>query len=199
MKGEVDSVKASKGFWYVDELFEDEKVGTKKERKFEFETRLVSLNGLGSFIQILAWSLLAIVLVLMIYFMFQNFNFKSNNKKIGTSSVQSNIISKEDIFESNHINEVNSALKEKDFKRAIRWYFIWLLKELNNNDFIVFESHKTNYDYISELTIEDKVLDEDMAKIKECIKYYEYLWFGDFKIDSDGFYRIEKIFKSLIF
>ena len=89
--------------------------------------------------------------------------------------------------------KIKRAKNTKDFRLATRLYFVWIIKELSDKEYIKWKKRKTNYNYQSE------VLNEPFAEdFKKSIKNYEFIWYGKYDILSDDFKSVEKSFKVLI-
>lgn len=76
-----------------------------------------------------------------------------------------------------------------DYRLAVRYYYLWLLKKLSNREIIDWHWDKTNRDYVYE--IKNDMLRKDF----EYLSYvYDYSWYGDFPLDSTAFAKAEKAF-----
>lgn len=76
-----------------------------------------------------------------------------------------------------------------DYRLAVRYYYLWLLKKLSNKELIDWHWDKTNRDYLYE--IKNDMLRKDF----EYLSYvYDYSWYGDFPLDSAAFAKAEKAF-----
>jgi len=97
----------------------------------------------------------------------------------------------EDIRKINLDQIIEDAIKQNDFRKAVRYLYLKLLKELDSKGFIAWRINKTNRDYSSELT---------KKELKPDFKYlsmvYEYVWYGDFAIQQIGFETIHSNYKN---
>lgn len=58
----------------------------------------------------------------------------------------------ENIVQSENIGElIASAVKDGDFRLAIRYYYLQLLRQLNQKELIKYEFQKTNSEYLNEI------------------------------------------------
>ncbi|HDZ03591.1 hypothetical protein LCGC14_0127730 [marine sediment metagenome] len=76
-------------------------------------------------------------------------------------------------------NLLDSALKEKDYRLAIRYQFLLTLQKLSKNDIIEWHFDKTNSDYLTE--IKQPQLQNGFKKITYL---YDYIWYGEQTIDD---------------
>ncbi len=80
-----------------------------------------------------------------------------------------------------------SALGEKarnagDFRLALRFGFLDLLRMLRQKEIISWQAQKTNQDYLSE------VLNAEMyPHFRESIRWYEYTWYGGFELSETDY------------
>ena len=92
----------------------------------------------------------------------------------------------EDIRKLNIDDIISEAIKNKNFKRAVRYLYLELLKELDKRELILWKINKTNRDYANELAKRNL-----KKEFKELSLYYEYVWYGDFEISEIGFENIK--------
>lgn len=109
---------------------------------------------------------------------------KSSKKKITTSDVID-----EDIHTINFEKMIRDSKNNNDYRLAIRYYYLWLLKRLSDKTIIEWDIEKTNSDYRYE--INDLKLREDFAYLSYL---YDYSWYGEFVLNEAAFTRSEKAF-----
>lgn len=98
------------------------------------------------------------------------FLFYKKSKKNSSSNFL-----EENIHEIDFVNEIFNAEVEKKHRLAIRLHFLALLKTLDTNEYIQWQTHKTNREYLLELT------DETLRKsFEEIVSIFEYVWYGEF-------------------
>ncbi len=99
----------------------------------------------------------------------------------------------EDIIQNQDIQElINLAIKNNNYRLAIRYYYLFVLKKLSDLEFINWESQKTNTDYIKELT--DDPLKNQFTVIT---KLYDFIWYGSFEVNEKSYRQAEKEFQSI--
>lgn len=89
---------------------------------------------------------------------------------------------------------IQKAISEGNYQLAIRYYYLLLLKNLSDKDFISWQQEKTNEDYIKELSSK-KQLHSDFKKLTYL---YDYVWYGEFSIDKEKFLQTESNFKNTL-
>ena len=83
---------------------------------------------------------------------------------------------------------LDEALRKSDYKNAVRYRFLLLLKQLNDSGRINWKPEKTNSDYLRE--IRDTALQNDVFK---AVMIFEYVWYGDFEADKQLYGRLDSI------
>lgn len=91
-------------------------------------------------------------------------------------------------FEEEHIEEINleelinKALSVSDYRLAIRYKYLKVLKDLSLNNLIDWHYDKTNIDYKNE--IESSILKEHFGTASHL---YDHIWYGEFSLDETGY------------
>jgi hypothetical protein len=112
-------------------------------------------------------------------------------------SSDKNIIPVTDIENNIHITNFKSLIEEAEknnnYRLAIRYYYLWLLKSLTENEIIEYDVEKTNSDYKNEITSKN---------IKEEFSYtsylYNYIWYGEFNVDETQFNKAKHAFINFL-
>lgn len=77
---------------------------------------------------------------------------------------------------------IKDALAQHNYRLAIRYMYLKALKELSFRNLISWDYDKTNLDYYRE--IENPNLKDNFKKVSYL---YDYVWYGEFDIDAEGF------------
>ena len=99
----------------------------------------------------------------------------------------------EEIIRSKDIQKlIEKALQNKEYRLAVRYYYLLILKKLTNAELIEYEFDKTNSDYISE------VLSETInIPFRKATNLYDYIWYGNFAVTETDYQKAQKTFKEL--
>ncbi|RKF03425.1 hypothetical protein C8N26_1810 [Tenacibaculum lutimaris] len=89
---------------------------------------------------------------------------------------------------------IEQAITEGNYQLAVRYYYLLLLKNLSDKEFISWQQEKTNEDYIKEL-VSKQQLHSDFKKLTYL---YDYVWYGEFSIDKEKFMQAESEFKNTL-
>lgn len=87
---------------------------------------------------------------------------------------------------------IDKALKNKNYRLAVRYYYLLILKRLTEADLIAYEFDKTNSDYFAEITSEELNLG-----FRKATNLYDYIWYGNFTVTETDFYKAQSIFTNL--
>ena len=177
----------TKSTWTLkkDEPKEDE-AKDKKERKKRPNARGFSMNG--SFSTIMAYILIILLVMGVIYMVFAN---ARPDKKIDKETNLNDYI--EDIEEIDALDGFKQALNVGDYRSAIRMQFIKVLQLLQETNKINWRPEKTNKIYLREIA--DKNLKHSF---RELAGIYELVWYGNTKIDRENFEQLNPSFEQFI-
>jgi hypothetical protein len=122
-------------------------------------------------------------------------NVQTERLSSRSSNVRSHIKMSEDeeIIQSMDIKSlITNALKDENYRLAIRYHYLYILQQLELKKIIDWELQKTNHDYQRE--IKDKQLKNSF---KDITYLYDFIWYGDFKIDANDFEKARKQFITM--
>lgn len=87
---------------------------------------------------------------------------------------------------------INEALIGKDYRLAVRYQFLKLLKLLSQQNLIAWHFEKTNSDY--EREIKEGELQQEFKKASYL---YEHIWYGEQPLDEVGYQKTDMRFNKL--
>ena len=136
------------------------------------------------------------IFLLVAYFIFKAVMNDEGSWVFGKSS-DKNIIPVTDIESNLSITDFEKLTKEaeksKEYRLAVRYYYLWLLKNLTSAEVIDYDVEKTNSDYYNEISSED---------IKKRFSYtsylYNYIWYGEFDVNKLDFDKAKSTFTNFI-
>jgi len=148
-------------------------------------------GAFNSFLKILPYVLLAVLIFILIKF-FLNVNaraisYANKNQAAMAISEEEHIIKNEDIQKL-----IKAALADKNYRLAVRYYYLYTLQLMTEQDLIAWEIQKTNEDYLKELQQEQL-----KQPFKKITRLYDYIWYGEFPIDENNYQKAENSFLSL--
>lgn len=99
----------------------------------------------------------------------------------------------EEIIHSKDISElIEMAINNGEYRLAVRYYYLQLLKQLNEAEIINYEYQKTNAEYLAEINEE-----HIKAPLKRIMRLYDFIWYGNFPVTPEDFSRVQESFRSL--
>lgn len=144
----------------------------------------------------LSWLFYTAIALAVIYLVYVLFNeggtglFSSNrNKTINTFEE----ITAENIENADIHTLIKHAENDDDYRLAIRYYYLLVLKTLSLKNHIKFEDDKTNNEYLNEVS--DKSFSKDFAYTSYL---YNYIWYGEFPLTSDKYNKAKNNFSSFL-
>ncbi|MDW8019038.1 MAG: DUF4129 domain-containing protein [Chloroherpetonaceae bacterium] len=86
---------------------------------------------------------------------------------------------------------IEQAMADKDYRRAVRYLFLRVLKLLAAKDLIAWRIDKTNRDYLYELK-----QPELRTPFAELARFFEYVWYGGFWLTEQEFAAAKRAFDA---
>lgn len=87
---------------------------------------------------------------------------------------------------------LKEALQGKNFNLAVRYWYLILLRKLDQKKMITYKPGKTNFEYISELGSKDL-----QPLFRTATRNYEYAWYGQFTLDESTYNEIASSYRNL--
>lgn len=102
-------------------------------------------------------------------------------------------ITAENIEEADIHTLIKRAEKDNNYRLAIRYYYLLVLKTLSIKNHIKYEDDKTNAEYLSE--IENKPFENTFAYTSYL---YNYIWYGEFALNPNQYNKAKTNFIMLL-
>ena len=147
-----------------------------------------------AYLKILGFVIIFILALVILAFLVKN---AFNDEKLNKNTQDFNSLLSDDA-NIDHIQDqdidalLKQALAAKDFRAAVRLYYIRLLKHLNSSNYILWKKDKTNRDYTFELSSTAFV--QDFRKITIA---YEIIWYGERTPSAHEFETLQKNFSEI--
>lgn len=196
---DLESYKSDDDFNYI-EVEPEESILDKIYRWFQNLLRKFweAIFGVGTasgflffIFRVLPYILLGLLIFLLLRFFLKvnSNNILAKSKEKGSVAIteEEQIIKNEDIP-----SLIKEAIQQKNYRLAIRYYYLLTLKYLTENETIAWQPQKTNEDYINEI---------DMSHLKDGFRHitriYDYVWYGEFSVDALKFETLKQPFENL--
>ncbi|CAL2085901.1 conserved hypothetical protein [Tenacibaculum sp. 190524A05c] len=151
-------------------------------------------NALVGFLSTVFPYLLALIVVIIIVksVLAGNADFwRFKKKKIDKTPLVITQEEEENIHETDYKKLLRLAIDAKDYRKATRYYYLLLLKKMNEKELITYDKDKTNSEYVFDL---QKL--ELRKQFSYLLYIYDYVWYGEFKVDELNFKTIENEYES---
>ncbi|WP_431106783.1 DUF4129 domain-containing protein [Winogradskyella poriferorum] len=137
-----------------------------------------------------------VIFILVVFFIVKAIINKEGKWVFGKSSDKS-IIPVTDIesniYEADFKSLIASAERDNNYRLAVRYYYLLLLKNLSQAEIIEYDVEKTNSDYHYEIN------SEALKKEFSYTSYlYNYIWYGEFDIDNSQFQKAKTAFNQFL-
>ena len=146
----------------------------------------------GVVVRVLAYAIILGAIILLLYYVIRyvSFDLKIERTKLDSEDLERPVDNIE-ILDIARLLE--QAKRDRNYKLAIRLYYLDLLKKLNDQGAIVWKKDKTNRDYLAELFSANFFFDE----ISRLTLSYEAVWYGDHNLRSDSFDLLSTQFEKV--
>ncbi|WP_299016844.1 hypothetical protein [uncultured Polaribacter sp.] len=177
---------------YADDDFIYKEEKEEKPKKSSSPTDFSFLKGIFSFLQtifpfLLGGFVIFLILKLVLGAELGLFNFNKGKKKVAEKL----IYEEDDIHDVDLESLLKKAIAAENYRLAIRYAYLIVLKELSTYKLIDYHKDKTNTEYKFEL---------EKGKIREDFSYlayvYTYVWYGEFPISKEEFAKVQTKFSS---
>ena len=137
-----------------------------------------------------------VIFLLVVFFIVKAIINKEGKWVLGKSSDKSIIPVidiESNIYGADFKSLIKDAESENNFRLAIRYYYLWLLKTLSEAEIIDYDVEKTNSDYYNEIFKEDT-----KTEFSYTSYLYNYIWYGEFEIDDHQFQKAKDAFTQFL-
>lgn len=158
---------------------------------FSFGDKTTSTSAYAIIVRMLAVLIVLFVVYLIVRALLNKEGMWIFGKSRRNITVQD--AAQENIHQMDFRQLIDETKAAGDYRLAVRYYYLWLLKKLSVNEIIDWHWDKTNSDYVYE--IKDQALRKEFGYLSYV---YDYSWYGEFPIDDTAFAKAEKAFQRTI-
>ncbi|MBZ9778768.1 hypothetical protein LB452_07515 [Psychroflexus sp. CAK8W] len=153
----------------------------------------ISEGNFWNYLALVLKILLILGLLVLIVWLFNKY-YSQNRKNAPEDKSEINLSEDERLIQKKDLSTlIKEAESDDDFRLASRYLFLNILKRLKENNIIEYQFQKTNADYKSEISDEDIKSDFTYAS-----RFYEFVWYGDFELNSTEYNKAKDRFEDLI-
>jgi len=193
---DYDNVKSKPKNQNEDNSLGDASGERKDDEEEEIESDTSSSLDLGlnaMWIQIIFYSLIALIIGAILFMIIKNSTWKSNPKIEKRLNDHADAINVEDIATLDLDDLLRQSQAAGNYRLALRINFLGLLKRLNEIGFILWKKDKTNREYLNELLAKQRFFDE----VRSLTLAYEQVWYGDHNLPVESYEKLMVEFKAL--
>jgi len=173
---------------------QEKKKEKKKKKSNELKEPLNQFTGEG-WGETIRWIfiVLGIILILgLIVYLAQGGSFRQGQKiHVDISDEKIDWI-EENLPEADVQTPLDAAIASRQYRKAIRLYFLLIIQKLTVAGEIDWQKEKTNRTYILETYRKDF-----HDNFRTCVHIYERVWYGERTVNEEEFVKIEPVFKDL--
>lgn len=155
-------------------------------------TYRISVPQGGPFLQVLVFGIVIIGLAFLLYKLLGG-TFVKNKK------VSNKVFTIEDIEDRIHESDLDRLLREalerKDYRLAIRIYYLAIIKELSLKELIRWKRDKTNREYLNEVIAAKPELH---GGFRETTIAFERAWYGDIEVGEQDYNSLSPRFRQFM-
>lgn len=85
-----------------------------------------------------------------------------------------------------------AAIRNENYRLAVRFNYLLLLKLLNEKGYIRYQYQKTNSEYLNEIPQEHV-----KTPFKKVIRLYDFIWYGNFPVGQEEFSSARQSFQKM--
>ncbi|MGC6431354.1 MAG: hypothetical protein ACON5F_09970 [Jejuia sp.] len=169
------------------EDYDKEKVKTREENN-----RQHTIINLGPFVW-LFYIILGVAVVYLVYILLNEGSTGLFTRSKNQTIDRFDDITSENIEHSDIHVLIKKAETDKNYRLAIRYYYLLTLKTLTLKNHIKFEDDKTNAEYLNEIS--EKPFSEGFSYVSYL---YNYIWYGKFNVEELQYSKAKDNFTTLL-
>jgi hypothetical protein len=180
----VNKMKNDKDFAYANDMSYWKEAPPRRRSSFD---RLMSAITQSVVLKLILYSILIAAILYALYqVMVVNnfFIFSGGRRKKNAGNEPGDELQNENIDE-----RISEAVRDKNYRHAIRYMYLKTLKMLSDNNIITLHAKSTNQDYIRQMYKHN-----DLPQFRQLTRIYEYVWYGEFDPDETQFEIISTSF-----
>ncbi len=166
------------------------------ERKIDELFDLGSRKKAGEYLETIKLIFYGLIIIAVVYFIVRAVMNGEGRWVFGKRS-DKKLIEHEDVETNIHIVDFDALISEatinNDYRLAVRYQYLNMLKKMSNHEIISYDPEKTNLDYTYE--IKNDTLRE---QFQYASYLYNYIWYGEFIIDKAQYNNASDSFNVLL-
>lgn len=140
------------------------------------------------------WLLIGVIAIILVIFILQASGFRLNSFKNRKLTKDEHINDDTDIHSISFDAELDQALLQQNYNKALRLRYLQLLKYLDDRKLITWEKNKTNWDYVAQ--IENKSF---LPAFKNITYAFDYINYGQIVINKETYDTLNNSIKEAMY
>lgn len=166
----------------------------KKEKIVEKKDEDWNLNISPTWSLIIKWTLFGLLIAALLLLVLIVLGINPFTKKEDKNKINIGLDELEENLDTASIDpHLYAAIKAKNYKLAIRLYYLMIIQKLALKEKIIWKKYKTNKHYLNE--VRDK---EEFPALKNLTLVYEKCWFGEGEVTEDKYNKINTDFVNFL-
>ncbi|WP_156168899.1 hypothetical protein [Kordia jejudonensis] len=166
------------------------------ERQIDELFNLGSRKKAGKYLEVFKLIFYGLIIIAVVYFIVRAIMNGEGRWVFGRRS-DKKLITHEDVETNIHVVNFEALIAEatsnNDYRLAVRYQYLNMLKKMSNYEIISYDPEKTNLEYTYEIK------DDAIRKQFQYASYlYNYIWYGEFMIDSTEYNKASESFNVLL-
>ncbi len=190
-----DWQKAIEGIDYTGNIIPARKKKPKENNQNKEQSNLLMQNLRSNTAKVILVAIVGILFFLLFRFALGKYILPVAANKNSASIIKATEISQ--LEENLNLYDpsllIDKAIVARDYRLAVRLYYLKTLRQLSLKNIIKWEKRKTNYDYLQELSSSD--LKDDFEQLTQV---YERAWYGNKELGTYEFQQIQPQFDYLV-
>jgi hypothetical protein len=176
---------------YREEKYKAEEENEEKNDE-KRSSQTISAPWSGPVLTVVFYVIIIAIVLLILWAIVKNISVDLKLKK-AANAISDPEGSVENIEEIDIDSFLKKARREKNYRLAIRLYYLGLLKRLNETGAIIWKKDKTNLEYLTELFTRDYHYHD----IRRLTLAYEEVWYGERMLTDETFSLVSDSFESI--
>jgi len=137
--------------------------------------------------------LIIVVACLLGFALFKIFSGQVTNTKVGKQKTYRIEEIEDAIHETDLERYLREAIANKEFRIAIRIYYLMAIKALSEREWIKWKKDKTNNQYLFEMSTRP-----NYSGFRDLTRLFEFAWYGEMTVDEKHFQLLDPKFKEFL-
>jgi hypothetical protein len=177
----IQRLKRDDDFWYAD-------LAPEKNQGNQRDNGPVLVPG---WLKTLVWTVIIISMIAVVIWFLLSSNIRFFRKPSAIVSSDEEETFTEDIFAVDFEREIKKAVESKNYRQAIRMFYLRTLRDLSHLSLIDYKHERTNSEYLAQLAGTNYY-----RPFFQLTRDFEYVWYGQFDLSFEAFQQVKDDFSK---